>query len=212
MLLIHPNITGVAHRRLSEAKYAYVRPETSCNKADRKYCTVTSFENCDAAAIAAKLPDTYAKTANKNDRPPGCYFDTNSNTLNYNVQTKQSYPAGSRFGLLCELCPKTDCPGEGTCDKNLKGDKYCDDEINNCACDWDGGDCCNEDADRTYCKKCVCLDPDFEKIKYIKQKGGFCKDKQNCKITTRVECDIAAAELGEEDTKHSKQVPYHAWR
>ena len=211
---MHANITGDAHRLLSESKYAYVRPSTSCKKKDRKFCTVQTFENCDAAAIAAKLPDTYAKNYNRDDRPPGCFLDTNTNTLYFNVKIKQSYPASSRFGLLCELCPQADCPGEGSCaaGKSTKGDKFCDDENNNCACDWDGGDCCDEKSDRTYCKKCQCLDPGFEKIKYVAQKGGFCKDKKNCKISTRVECDIAAAELEQEDIKHSKQVWWHACR
>ena len=194
-------------RHLADPEYAYLRPATSCKKADRKWCLVTSFERCDAAAKLAKMKDTYAKDAHRTDRPPGCYVDTNTDTLFYNLNTQQNYPGSSRFGILCELCPKTKCPGKLQCkDKKLVKDKYCDDGNNNCACGWDGGDCCGTGGDRSYCKVCKCLDPEFEKPKYLKQWGGFCADKQNCQIPTRVGCDIAAAELNLDDKKHTKQV------
>jgi len=32
-----------------------------------------------------------------------------------------------------------------------KGDKSCDDENNNEGCDFDGGDCCGPNVDKTYC-------------------------------------------------------------
>ena len=46
---------------------------------------------------------------------------------------------------------------------NWKGDKWCDDENNNCGCEWDGGDCCGEDNkyDPRYCTECACKDPDM---------------------------------------------------
>jgi len=42
------------------------------------------------------------------------------------------------------------------------GDFVCDDENNNCGCDWDGGDCCGKtDAyDYTQCDECVCKQPE----------------------------------------------------
>ena len=43
----------------------------------------------------------------------------------------------------------------------FQGDGYCDDENNMGACDWDGGDCCNNsipDYD-VFCSVCRCLDP-----------------------------------------------------
>ena len=39
------------------------------------------------------------------------------------------------------------------------GDDFCDDENNNCGCDWDGGDCCGKNKHSTYCEVCACLDP-----------------------------------------------------
>merc|ERR1712147_315049 len=47
-----------------------------------------------------------------------------------------------------------------------KGDKNCDDENNNCGCDYDGGDCCDKSVvggvvDKKFCKACKCLDPKY---------------------------------------------------
>ena len=74
-------------------------------------------------------------------------------------------------GLGCGLnnCPDAlgfntgvDCcfPCSGTCVNPVyKGDNYCDDENNNCGCDWDGGDCCGINVNTDYCSSCLCLDP-----------------------------------------------------
>ena len=42
---------------------------------------------------------------------------------------------------------------------NFVGDNECDDENNYESCDWDGGDCCGDDVNTTYCSLCKCLDP-----------------------------------------------------
>ena len=39
------------------------------------------------------------------------------------------------------------------------GDGACDDENNNEACSWDGGDCCGENVMAQYCLFCGCLNP-----------------------------------------------------
>ena len=39
------------------------------------------------------------------------------------------------------------------------GDNYCDDENNNEACGWDGGDCCGDNVNTQFCSACECLDP-----------------------------------------------------
>ena len=39
------------------------------------------------------------------------------------------------------------------------GDNYCDDYLNNEACDWDGGDCCGDNVNTALCNDCECLDP-----------------------------------------------------
>ena len=38
-------------------------------------------------------------------------------------------------------------------------DGYCDDANNNIQCSYDGGDCCDPDANTNYCDDCSCLDP-----------------------------------------------------
>ena len=40
---------------------------------------------------------------------------------------------------------------------NLKGDGFCDDEANDFACDFDGGDCCGPSIVKMNCVQCQCL-------------------------------------------------------
>lgn len=48
----------------------------------------------------------------------------------------------------------------GTCSHaNWAGDGFCDDGNNNCACDWDHGDCCGDGNNYNQCDECRCLDP-----------------------------------------------------
>ena len=48
------------------------------------------------------------------------------------------------------------------CEKpSWKGDGYCDDMNNVASCDYDGGDCCGDNVDTSYCTQCLCLDPAF---------------------------------------------------
>merc|ERR1712032_79303 len=86
---------------------------------------------------------------------------------------------------------------KGGCGAKLYvGDKRCDDENNNCACNWDNGDCCADSGDKSqfdHCKDCKCLNPTYEpkkcdpkkdkndkKCKAVKWKGdGNCDDANN---------------------------------
>ena len=52
---------------------------------------------------------------------------------------------------------------------NWKGDGFCDDMNNVASCDYDGGDCCGNNVDTTYCDDCECLDPQM----------ATCFDKSN---------------------------------
>ena len=46
------------------------------------------------------------------------------------------------------------------CDSPIwQGDNSCDDENNNANCNYDGGDCCGENVDTSWCTQCQCLDP-----------------------------------------------------
>merc|ERR1712032_1498384 len=72
-----------------------------------------------------------------------------------------------------KFCKKCECidPAANKCDKSknkcgaakFKGDGNCDDDNNNCGCDYDGGDCCaktlKKAVEKKYCEKCECLDP-----------------------------------------------------
>ena len=46
----------------------------------------------------------------------------------------------------------------------FQGDGYCNDENNVAACDWDGGDCCNNDLPDydIFCSECQCLGPNVD--------------------------------------------------
>jgi len=76
------------------------------------------------------------------------------------------------------------CSGQCGSDDH-KGDQFCDDDNNNCACGWDGGDCCGNNGNMyqyKYCFQCACMDPDFKapKCPIEKFKGdGVCDDENN---------------------------------
>merc|ERR1712151_1076360 len=68
-----------------------------------------------------------------------------------------------------------------------KGDGNCDDENNNKACAFDGGDCCGTQVVKTYCKVCKCLDPKYDPkcqgkcgSKQFKGDGNCDDDNNNC--------------------------------
>ena len=46
----------------------------------------------------------------------------------------------------------------------FQGDGYCDDENNMAACEWDGGDCCNNDLPDydIFCSECQCFGPNVD--------------------------------------------------
>merc|ERR1711939_1031039 len=89
----------------------------------------------------------------------------------------------------------TDEPCLGECFRqNWAGDGNCDDENNNCGCEYDGGDCCVATTIRpsglvgkNYCKLCQCLDPDNQSDldcegtcdDESKQGDGRCDDANN---------------------------------
>merc|ERR1712062_910596 len=63
----------------------------------------------------------------------------------------------TQYCSACEcLDPAKQCTG--TCGTlHWKGDGYCDDNNNNCGCDFDGGDCCGSNVNTQYCSVCECL-------------------------------------------------------
>ena len=51
--------------------------------------------------------------------------------------------------------------------QELKGDGFCDDEINNEFCNYDGGDCCDQNLDRSMCTDCFCHIEYFQTTEYL---------------------------------------------
>ena len=53
---------------------------------------------------------------------------------------------------LRDLGVKHDNPNLG-----LYNDGYCDDELNNYVCNFDGGDCCRDTSNFEHCSDCSCI-------------------------------------------------------
>merc|ERR1712203_217594 len=64
-------------------------------------------------------------------------------------------------------------------------DKYCDDENNNAACNFDGGACCGPNVIKTFCKKCQCLQGGS---------GGGSANKECAKIPSWMKSDLARSD------------------
>jgi len=60
-------------------------------------------------------------------------------------------------------------------------DDYCDDELNNVDCDYDGGDCCLSDTNKDYCSDCICYGQEVCKAGIIPSSvgDGICHDETN---------------------------------
>jgi len=72
-------------------------------------------------------------------------------------------------------------PPSGCGNDEWKGDGYCDDDNNNDACDYDGGDCCGNHVNTYYCTECECLDPDEQPEDDCEDigKSWWCQRKKN---------------------------------
>ena len=71
-------------------------------------------------------------------------------------------------------------PCSDTCgEPNRKGDNYCNDENNNCGCEWDGADCCGSNVNTFLCSDCECLDPNAEADKdFVSIHNGGSEDSE----------------------------------
>ena len=59
----------------------------------------------------------------------------------------------------------------------LVGNGFCNDETNNAACNFDGGDCCGCDVNQEHCSKCKCLGCKYTHL----VSNGICNDESNNK-------------------------------
>merc|ERR1712045_423016 len=69
-------------------------------------------------------------------------------------------------------------PSTGCGSPQWQGDNFCDDENNNAECAFDGGDCCGDDVNTTYCNACECLEQGGCEAP-VWQGDGFCDDGNN---------------------------------
>ena len=70
--------------------------------------------------------------------------------------------------------------GKIGCDSDLPhfiGSGYCDDFHNNDACYYDGGDCCDPNANMDYCTLCICHEECDAPMELIG--NGVCDDEAN---------------------------------
>jgi len=73
-------------------------------------------------------------------------------------------------------------PGPDCLTHTWNGDKYCDDFLNTESCNWDGGDCCLDPADKPsnwdgWCDACQCLQPCEGPSHWIGD--NYCDDELN---------------------------------
>ncbi len=127
------------------------------------YCTECDCLDPDAYCIstcgaAAYYDDGFCDDSNNNC---GCGWDGGDCCGSSGKAKQFSY---------CSVCacidsavgpPALGC--DGACGSQAYvADGWCDDNNNNCACSWDGGDCCGSTGETTqfnYCTVCKCLDP-----------------------------------------------------
>ena len=62
----------------------------------------------------------------------------------------------------------------------MVGNGFCNDETNNAECNYDGGECCDLNANKDYCSQCACnfLEICTDGYHPLVQ-NGFCNDETN---------------------------------
>merc|ERR1712214_127915 len=84
---------------------------------------------------------------------------------------------GTTAAPTTTAAPPPSTEGPGSCEfPQWVGDNFCDDGNNTPGCDYDGGDCCGDDVNTTYCSLCECMEvcgnPQWEG-------DNFCDDENN---------------------------------
>merc|ERR1712223_1070818 len=110
----------------------------------------TTEEPMDECAIPQWAGDSYCDDENNT---PDCAFD-GGDCCGDDVNTTYC----SECECL-EFPETTQAPDGSNCEiPHWFGDNFCDDENNNAECGFDGGDCCGDDVNTTYCSECDCLE------------------------------------------------------
>jgi len=154
-----------------------------CGEVSTKYCDdclCVDPSHSGSRCISSHQEDGFCDDANNN---AACSWDNgdccnngHSGQFRYCDECVCKDPASHAAAEKCE----------GTCGSDQhSGDKYCDDDNNNCGCGWDGGDCCGKTGNMKqyeYCFQCACLNPTYEApaCPVEKFKGdGICDDDNN---------------------------------
>ena len=126
-----------------------------CTECDCLDPTYSAYYNCGNA--------TCPQPAWQDDN----YCDDENNICSCNWDGGDCCGSDKQYNYCSECKCKDIMYDDATCHagcatKAYVGDDFCDDENNNCGCDWDGGDCCGANKHSTYCDICACLDPDAQ--------------------------------------------------
>ena len=84
-----------------------------------------------------------------------------------------------------EHCTECICHHQENCGAEffhpLVGDGYCQDETNNGACNYDGGDCCLPNTNSDQCTECICQHQETCAAGFIPYLvgDGYCQDETN---------------------------------
>ena len=112
---------------------------------NKRYCSKCA---CHGDVIGNGVPNALVGNSFCND-------ETNIKPCNYDNGDCCGHDVNSDHCLQCK------CHHEETCEAGVThsyiGDGYCNDETNNAACGYDGGDCCGSCVNTEYCLNCDCL-------------------------------------------------------
>ena len=135
--------------------------------------TLETDYGCDCGGCGCKLDKMLAACSHYLYKGDGnCDDDNNNAGCDYDGGDCCEKSLGSAVKTdYCEECkcldPNPVAPKAPACgQEKYKGDGNCDDDNNNAACDFDGGDCCEKSlggpVQKDYCKQCKCLDKKFK--------------------------------------------------
>merc|ERR1712196_421254 len=135
-----------------------------CKECECKDCTKAKAKKCPGKKKGCVLPK-YKKDKNCDDENNNCRCSWDGGDC---CAKSNGGGVNKKYCKACKcLDPdnQQDANCKGSCGATkYKGDGNCDDENNNCGCDYDGGDCCAQSVSggkvkTQYCSKCPASTP-----------------------------------------------------
>merc|ERR1712083_895887 len=123
----------------------------ACECLEQQTTTTEAPEENDCA-IPHWAGDNYCDDENNT---PGCGFDGGDCCQESPADGWDNYCSDCE---CLEFPATTEAPGTNCVAPHWFGDNYCDDENNNAECGFDGGDCCGDNVNTTYCSAWECLE------------------------------------------------------